>query len=60
MAGHHGHKGATQFICIDKGLEQTPGSGTSTDGKLFYRVEAQCNQFIPCSSKELTRAVCTK
>ena len=60
MAGHYGHKGATQYICIDKGLEQVPGSGGDTNGHLFYRVEAQCNQFIPCSDKELTCVVCTK
>ena len=41
-------------------LEQIPGSGTSTDGYLFYTVEAKCNQFIPCSDKELTCVVYTK
>ena len=60
MAGHYDHKAATQHICMDKGLEQIPGSGGDTDGKLFYRVEAQCNHFIPCSDKELTCVVCTK
>ena len=60
MAGHYTHKAATQFTCMDKSLEQIPGSGASTDGKLFYTVEAQCNHFIPCSDKELTCVVCTK
>ncbi|XP_065907517.1 uncharacterized protein [Dysidea avara] len=60
MAGHYGHKAATQHICVDKSLEQITGSGGDTNGKLFYTVEAQCNQFIPCSDKELTCAVCTK
>ena len=60
MAGHYTHKAATQFTCMDKSLEQVPGSGSSTNGKLFYTVEAQCDQFIPCSEKELTCVVCTK
>ena len=60
MAGHHGHKSATQFTCIDKSVEQIPGSGGNTDGKLFYTIEAHCNHFIPCSDKELTCVVCTK
>ena len=60
MAGYHGHKAATQFTCIDKSLEQIPGSGASTNGKLFYTVEAHCGHFIPCSDKELTCVVCTK
>ena len=60
MAGYHGHKAATQFTCVDESLEQISGSGGSTDGKLFYTVEAHCGQFIPCSDKELTCVVCTK
>ena len=60
MAGAHGHKAATQYTCVDESLEQIPGSGSSTDGKLFYTVEAHCGQFIPCSDKELTCVVCTK
>ena len=32
MAGHHSHKGGTQFTCIDKSLEQVPGSGKSGIG----------------------------
>ena len=60
MAGYQGHKAATQFTCMDRGLEQIPGSGTDTNGYLFYTVEAHCNHFIPCSDKELTCVVCTK
>jgi len=51
MAGHYAHKAATQFICMDKSLQQIPGSGANTDGKLFYNVEAYCGRFIPCSEK---------
>ena len=60
MAGHHTHKAATQFTCMDKSLEQIPGSGASTDGKLFYNIEAYCGHHIPCGDKELTCVVCTK
>ena len=60
MAGHHDHKAATQFTCIDESVGQIPASGSSTNGKLFYTVEAYCNHFIPCSDKELTCVVCTK
>ena len=60
MAGHHDYKAATQFTCIDKSVGQIPGSGTSTNGYLFYTVEAHCGHFIPCSDKELTCVVCTK
>ena len=41
---------ATQFTCIDNSIEQIPGSGGSTDGYLFYTVEAHCGHFIPCSA----------
>jgi len=60
MAGHYPHKAATQFTCVDKSLEQIPGSGTSTNGYLFYTVEAKCGYYIPCSDKELTCVVCIK
>ena len=60
MAGNHGNDAATQFTCIDKGLEQIPGSGADTNGYLFYTAETQCDQHIPCSDKELTCVVCTK
>ena len=63
MAGHHGHEAATQFTCMDKSLEQIPGSGTSGGGYLFYTVEANndCGtKFLPCDEKELTCVVCTK
>ncbi|XP_065907801.1 uncharacterized protein [Dysidea avara] len=60
MAGRHTSSAATQYTCMDKSLEQIPGSGADTDGYLFYTVEAYCNHFIPCSDKELTCVVCTK
>ena len=60
MAGHRTNNAATQFTCIEKGLEQISGSGADTNGYLFYTVETHCNQHIPCSDKELTCVVCTK
>ena len=60
MAGHYGNSAATQFTCIDKGLEQVSGSGADTSGYMFYTAETQCDQHIPCSDKELTCVVCTK
>ena len=60
MVGHDESKAATQFTCVDESVEQISASGASTDGKLFYTVEAQCGYFIPCSDKELTCVVCTK
>ena len=63
MAGNHRNKAATQFTCIDKNVEQVPGSGKNNIGYLFYTVEAQfeCrDNFLQCSPSELTCVVCTK
>ena len=60
MAGAHNHKAATQYTCVDEGLQQIPGSGANQDGRLFYTVEAKCGNNIPYSDKELTCVVCTK
>ena len=60
MAGYRSFKAGTQYTCVDKSLEQIPGSGGNNGGYLFYTIEAQCGSFIPCSDKELTCVVCTK
>ena len=60
MAERDTNKAATQYTCVDKSLEQIPGSGASTNGYFFYTVEAKYGHFIPCSHKELTCVVCTK
>ena len=64
MAGYHGSKAASQFTCVDKSLEQIPGSGSSNDGYQFYTVEANndCgDNFLPCdATQSLTCVVCTK
>ena len=60
MSGGNGNKAATQYTCVDKSLEQIPGSGAKTFGYLFMPVEAYCDYHIPCSDKEVTCVVCTK
>ena len=64
MAGHHSHKAATQFTCIDKSVEQVPGSGGNTDGYHLHTVEVNhdCgDNFLPCDiNQSLTCVVCTK
>ena len=58
-------RGRTMFECVDKDQESLPGGGTiSTNGVLFYHVEADCNTGLPCppynNHKELNCVVCTK
>ena len=52
----------TMYKCVDKNPDSVPGSASSTNGALFYHVEASCNGMLcpPCDpQKELTCAVCT-
>ena len=53
----------TMYECVDKSPDSIPGSASSTNGALFYHVEANCNG-MACPpynpQKELTCAVCTK
>ena len=64
--GTHNHiRGHTMFECVDKDQESLPGGGTtSTDGVLFFHVEADCNTGLPCppynNEKKLNCVVCTK
>ena len=60
MAGKYNLKAGTQYTCVDKSLEQVPGSGVDSNGYLFYTVEARYGNFFPCSDKELSCVVCTK
>ena len=52
----------TIYECVDRSPEAIPGSAASTDGAVFYHVEANCNG-LPCGpydpEKELTCVVCT-
>ena len=64
MAGHYNQAAATQFTCVDKSVEQIPGSGSASVGYHLYTVEVNndCGtNFLPCdSSQELSCVVCTK
>ncbi len=63
MSGYRGHKGRTQFICVDGNAEATTGSQGNADGALLHFVESACGS-LPCppyaNGNELTCAVCTK
>ena len=59
MAGYHGYEGSSMYNCIDKSLEQIPGSGSNGNGHLLYTIYAVCGYHIPCSSTELTCVVCS-
>ena len=68
MSSYYGHK-RTMFECVDSDAESVPGSAASTDGHLFYFVEARCTG-IACppsqssrdyvDGRELSCTVCTK
>ena len=63
MAGKSDQKATTQFTCVDKSVEQIPGSGADDSGYRLYTVEANrdCDgNFLPCSPVELTCVVCSK
>ncbi|CAB4016537.1 short-chain collagen C4-like isoform X3 [Paramuricea clavata] len=47
MSEHHGHKGRTQYICVDGKAEATFGSHVNKNGALLYFVEGACGS-LPC------------
>ena len=53
MAGHRTHKSGTQFTCVDKNVEQIPGSGADITGYHFYKVKAHCGHFSLAVIKSL-------
>ena len=59
MAGSHGQEGSTMYNCIDKSLEQIPGSGGNQNPHRLYTVYAVCGHYFPCSSTEMTCVVCS-
>ena len=63
MAERFNHKRNAVYECVDKDAESIPGSVASTNGALFYHVQAQCNGIL-CppydKEKELACVVCTK
>ncbi|XP_060581735.1 uncharacterized protein LOC132738283 [Ruditapes philippinarum] len=63
MAGSHGHKAGTSYICIDQAPQADPAGYRDENGALLYRVTAQCGS-LPCpnyvQNRELPCSVCTK
>ncbi|XP_077979079.1 uncharacterized protein LOC144434495 [Glandiceps talaboti] len=63
MTAHHTHK-RSEYVCMDRQAEATPGTSSNKDGALFYAVEGRCEAgTLPCgpytTGFELTCAVCT-
>ncbi|KAL8580549.1 hypothetical protein ACOMHN_057992 [Nucella lapillus] len=46
-SGHYGHKGRTEYVCLDEVRENRDGGQKSENGALFYYVIAQCGS-LPC------------
>lgn len=63
MAGYFNHAAGTTFTCVDSHPYTLRGGSKSTDGKLFYMVEATCNS-LQCppyvEGREIVCAVCSK
>ena len=59
MRKYHGYEGSSMYNCIDKNMEQIPGSGGNNRGHEMYTIYAGCGNYFPCSSTELTCVVCT-
>lgn len=63
MAGHYGHKGQTNWVCMDKAPEVDPDGYRNDNGALLYFVQGECGS-LPCpnyvNGRELTCVVCTK
>ena len=61
MAQHYTHS-RSAFLCVDENPDVT-GSAASTEGLLFYPVEAECGA-LPCppyvQDREVTCVVCTR
>lgn len=63
MSAYLGHKGTTQYVCVDENAEGRTGSHSNENGALLHFVESSCGS-LPCppyaNGNELTCAVCTK
>ena len=59
MRKYHNYEGSSMYNCIDKSLEQIPGSGGSQLGHRIRTVYTVCGYYFPCSSTEATCVVCT-
>ena len=59
MTKYYNYEGSSMYNCVDKNLEQIPGSGGSQEGHEIHTVYAECGYYFPCSSTEVTCVVCT-
>ena len=63
MAGHYGHAGPTEFICVDTAMESSPHTNQDDNGRLLYFTGAVCGS-LPCdpyiNGKTILCAVCSK
>ena len=59
MAGYHTHKGGSMYYCIDKDLEQVPGSGGADNVQSFYTVRVS-GPYVPTDGYALSCVECTK
>ncbi|XP_076463955.1 uncharacterized protein LOC143296083 [Babylonia areolata] len=62
-SGHHTHKAASEYVCLDKDPEQAPGGHSNKNGNLFYYTVTQCGS-LPCPpythNKIVLCVVCSK
>ena len=63
MAGRYDRAAASQYICVDSGLENTVHGDQNEDGRVLYYTVTRCGS-LPCSpyvnDKVVTCAVCSK
>jgi hypothetical protein len=63
VSGAHGHKSASEYICLDSDAEMLAGGVANTDGRVIYLVEGICGT-LKCppyvQGRELTCVVCSK
>ena len=63
MAGYHGHKSGTEYVCVDDDPEMEQGDSRDDNGALLDTVEGICGS-LPCppyvNGREITCTVCTK
>ena len=59
MRKYYNSEGSSMYNCIDRHLEQIPGSGGNQAGHELYTVYTVCGHYLPCSSTETTCVVCT-
>lgn len=62
MAGYHNQKAGTMYACVDERPDTLHGGHASTNGYLFYSVEARCGS-LKCppyvQGRELVCAACS-